>query len=86
MREAVIVSGARTAVGNFGGSLKDIPLVKIGAVAIREVLKKAGLKPTLGKEILEMAPDVFKGDRADRVWKSPTPNGKGQNRRFRSTK
>ena len=62
MRETVIVSGARTAVGNFGGSLKDIPLVKIGALVIREVLKKAGLKPTLGKDVLEMAPDVFKGE------------------------
>jgi acetyl-CoA C-acetyltransferase len=61
MREAVIVSGARTAVGNFGGSLKDIPLVKMGALAIREVLKKAGLRPTPGKDVLEMAPDVFKG-------------------------
>lgn len=61
MREVVIVSGARTAVGNFGGSLKDVPLVKIGAAVIREVLKKAGLKPILKKEILEMAPDVFKG-------------------------
>ena len=61
MREAVIVSGARTAVGNFGGSLKDVPLVKLGATVIREVLKKAGLKPLVGKEILEMAPDVFKG-------------------------
>ena len=61
MREAVIVSGVRTAVGNFGGSLKDVPLVKLGATVIREVLKKAGLKPIIGKEILEMAPEVFKG-------------------------
>jgi len=35
--------------------------VKIGAVVIREVLKKAGLKPVSSKEVLEMAPDVFKG-------------------------
>jgi acetyl-CoA C-acetyltransferase len=61
MRETVIVSGARTAVGNFGGALKDVPLVKVGAVVIREVLKRAGLKPSLKKEILEVAPDVFKG-------------------------
>ena len=44
MREAVIVSGARTAVGNFGGTLKDVPLVKLGALVIREVLKKAGIE------------------------------------------
>jgi len=59
MREVVIVSGARSAVGNFGGSLKDVPLVKMGAVVIREVLRKAGLKPVIKKEILELGPDVF---------------------------
>ncbi len=61
MREVVIVSGARTAVGTFGGSLKDIPVVKLGAIVIREVLKKAGLKPTTKKEVLDLAPEVFKG-------------------------
>ena len=59
MREVVIVSGARTAVGNFGGSLKDVLLVKMGAVVIREVLKKVGLKPMIKKEVLELGPDLF---------------------------
>lgn len=61
MREVVVVSGGRTAVGNFGGSLKDVPLVRLGATVVREVLKKPGLKPATRTEILEMAPDVFKG-------------------------
>jgi acetyl-CoA C-acetyltransferase len=61
MREVVIVSGARTAVGNFGGSLKDVPAVKLGAVAIREAVRKAGLKPVTKKEVLDMAPEMFKG-------------------------
>ena len=61
MREVVIVSGARTAVGTFGGSLKDIPVVKLGAIVIREVLKKAGLKPSTKKELLDLAPEVFRG-------------------------
>ncbi|RPJ00061.1 MAG: acetyl-CoA C-acetyltransferase, partial [Deltaproteobacteria bacterium] len=61
MREAVIVSGARTAVGNFGGSLKDVPLAKLGAIVIREALKKVSLKPITRKEVSEAAPDVFKG-------------------------
>jgi acetyl-CoA C-acetyltransferase len=61
MKEVVVVSGARTAVGNFGGSLKDVPLVKLGALAIREVLKKAGLKPVIRKETADMVPEVFKG-------------------------
>jgi acetyl-CoA C-acetyltransferase len=61
MREVVIVSGARTAVGNFGGSLKDVPAVKLGAAAIREAVRKAGLKPVTKKEVLDMAPEMFKG-------------------------
>jgi len=60
MREVVIVSGTRTAVGSFGASLKDVPVVKLGAIVIREVIKKAGLKPVTKKEILELAPDVLK--------------------------
>ena len=61
MREVVIVSGARTAIGSFGGSLKDVPVVKLGAIVIREVLKKAGLKPVTKKEVLDLSPEVFKG-------------------------
>lgn len=61
MREVVIISGARTAIGNFGGSLKDIQVVKLGATVIREVLKRAGFKPVTKKEFLDVAPDVFKG-------------------------
>ncbi len=61
MKEAVIVSAARTAVGNFGGGLKDFPLVKLGAVAIREVFKRAGLRPSTKKEVLEMEPEALKG-------------------------
>jgi len=61
MKEAVIVSGARTGIGNFGGSLKDIRVTKLGAIAIRETLRKACLKPVSGRENMEAAPDVFKG-------------------------
>jgi len=61
MREVVIISGARTAIGTFGASLKDVPAVKLGSVAIREVLRKACFKPILRKEILELAPDALKG-------------------------
>jgi len=60
MREVVIVSGSRTAIGTFGASLKDVPAVKLGAIVIREVIKRAGFKPVTKKEILELAPDVLK--------------------------
>jgi len=45
MSEAVIVSGVRTAIGNYGGSLQDVPAVKLGSIVIKEALKKAGLRP-----------------------------------------
>jgi acetyl-CoA C-acetyltransferase len=45
MNEAVIVSGARTAIGNYGGSLRDIPAPKLGSIVIQEAMKRAGLKP-----------------------------------------
>ncbi|MGD9143768.1 MAG: acetyl-CoA C-acetyltransferase [Dehalococcoidia bacterium] len=45
MSEAVIVSGVRTAIGNYGGALQDVPAVKLGAIVIKEALKRAGLKP-----------------------------------------
>jgi len=61
MKEVVIVSGARTAIGTFGASLKDVPVVKLGATVIREAIKRAGFKPITKKEILELAPESLKG-------------------------
>lgn len=61
MKEVVVVSGVRTAIGNFGGSLKDVQVVKLGATVIREVLKRAGLKPVSKREYLEIGPDLLKG-------------------------
>jgi len=40
-REVVVVSGVRTAIGKFGGSLKDIPPSELGALVVREVLARA---------------------------------------------
>ncbi|MGD0400038.1 MAG: acetyl-CoA C-acetyltransferase [Syntrophobacteraceae bacterium] len=61
MREVVIVSGARTAVGNFMGSLKDIPAAQLGAVCIRESLKRAGLRPMATQDMVSFAPEKLKG-------------------------
>jgi acetyl-CoA C-acetyltransferase len=60
MKEVVIVSGARTAVGTFGASLKDVPVVKLGATVIREAIKRAGFKPITKKEILQLAPESLR--------------------------
>ena len=45
MSEAVIVSGVRTAIGNYGGALQDVPAVTLGSIVIKEAIKRAGLKP-----------------------------------------
>lgn len=45
MEHAVIVSAVRTPVGKFGGSLKDIPATKLGALVINEAIKRANLEP-----------------------------------------
>jgi acetyl-CoA C-acetyltransferase len=59
MRNTVIVSGARTAVGNYGGSLKSIPVVELGALVLKETLKKAGLRPVPGSKPRSMKPTPF---------------------------
>ena len=45
MREVVIVSAARTPIGSFGGSLKDIPVKTLGSIAAKEAIRRAGIKP-----------------------------------------
>ena len=40
-REVVVVAGVRTAIGDYGGSLKDLPVTKLGATAIREAVARA---------------------------------------------
>ncbi len=45
MNETVVVSGARTPVGKFQGALSDLSATKLGAVAVREVVKRAQLQP-----------------------------------------
>jgi acetyl-CoA C-acetyltransferase len=60
MRDVVIVSGARTAIGTFGASLKEVSAIKLGAIAIGEVLKRVCLKPIVSKELIEVSPDAFK--------------------------
>lgn len=52
MREVVIASAVRTALGTFGGSLKDIPAVDLGALVIKEAVKRAGIKPEAVEEVI----------------------------------
>ena len=52
MKEVVIVSAVRTAIGSFGGSLKDIPAADLGAIVIKEAVNRAGIKPELVEEVV----------------------------------
>jgi acetyl-CoA C-acetyltransferase len=47
-REVVVVSGVRTAIGTFGGSLKDTPPTELAALVVRESLARAGVE---GKDV-----------------------------------
>lgn len=52
MKEVYIVSAVRTPIGSFGGVLKDVPATKLGAVAIKAAVEKAGIKPEQINEVL----------------------------------
>ncbi|MBW1720876.1 MAG: acetyl-CoA C-acetyltransferase [Deltaproteobacteria bacterium] len=61
MGDVVIVSGARTPVGSFGGTLKTTPVVQLGALTLKAVLKKAGLRPVATENMTQYEPDALKG-------------------------
>ncbi|MBR0455729.1 MAG: acetyl-CoA C-acetyltransferase [Firmicutes bacterium] len=52
MREVVIVGAARTAIGKFGGTLKNVPTRQLGAVCIEEALKRAGVEKEQVDEVI----------------------------------
>jgi acetyl-CoA C-acetyltransferase len=43
--EIVVVGAARTAIGTYGGSLKDVPMTRLGAIAVRAALERSGAQP-----------------------------------------
>jgi acetyl-CoA C-acetyltransferase len=52
MPEALIVSAARTGVGRFLGSLKDVAATDLGAIAVREAVARAGADPELVEDVI----------------------------------
>jgi acetyl-CoA C-acetyltransferase len=53
MREVVVVSAARTAIGDYGMTLKDFPATKLGAIAIKEAVARAKIDPsTVGHVVM----------------------------------
>ena len=52
MREVVIVSAARTPIGKFGGTLKNVPTRQLGAIVIEEAIKRAGIEKDQVDEVV----------------------------------
>ncbi len=60
-KRVVIVSGARTAVGNFGGGLESVPAAKLGAATITACFERIGARPVPDPEQIEFAPSGLAG-------------------------
>ena len=52
MKDLYVVNCCRTAVGSFGGSLKDTPATDLGAVVVKAALERAGVKPEQVDEVM----------------------------------
>lgn len=52
MNEVYVVSCCRTAIGSFGGSLKDIAAARLGSIVIKEALRRSGIAPNLVNEVM----------------------------------
>jgi acetyl-CoA C-acetyltransferase len=56
MEEVVITSAVRTAIGNFGCALRDVPVVQLGSRVVHEVLARNGLRPVPPRENVKFRP------------------------------
>ncbi|MFI5007481.1 MAG: acetyl-CoA C-acetyltransferase [Solirubrobacterales bacterium] len=50
--DVVILSGCRTAIGTFGGALKDVPATELGALVVREAVTRAAIRPDQVDEVI----------------------------------
>ena len=51
-KDVVIVSGVRLPVGSFGGSLKGISAIDMGAMVVKEAVNRAGIQPSDVNEVI----------------------------------
>jgi acetyl-CoA C-acetyltransferase len=61
LSEVVIVSAVRTAIGNFGGAIKDVSATTLGSIVIKDAFKRIGTRPTAVDGIDSFAPSKFQG-------------------------
>lgn len=52
MKEVVIVSAVRTAIGTFGGALKDVSAIDLGATVVKEAIAQANISPDMVEEVI----------------------------------
>jgi acetyl-CoA C-acetyltransferase len=50
--DVVVLSGCRTAIGTFGGAFKDVSAVELGTVAVREAVRRSGVRPDHVDEVI----------------------------------
>jgi acetyl-CoA C-acetyltransferase len=62
MENVVIVSGSRTAIGAYGGTLKSTSVMELGAITLQETLKKAGVRPVSSEECINFGADAIRDD------------------------
>ena len=60
--EVVIASAVRTAIGNFGCALRDVPVVQLGSTVVADLLKRKGLRPVPARDNAELAPRLLDHD------------------------
>ncbi len=63
-RDSVIVTAARTPVGNFAGALKDVPPEDLAAIVMREVIKRGGIEPSDVNDVIFGNNQAFSGNPA----------------------
>src|SRR4030067_686555 len=52
MENVVIVGFARTPIGGYGGSLKDIPVYRLGSLVLKEAAKRANIAPHMVEDVI----------------------------------
>ena len=52
MREVVIASAVRTAIGKFGGKLSTVPAAELGEIVVKELLARAKIRPDKVDEVI----------------------------------
>ena len=62
LKDVVIVSGVRLPVGSFGGSLKDVSTIDMGAMVVKEAVARAGIQPSDVDEVIIATNSSLEGE------------------------